>query len=588
MKHHRRHLKNSVHSYLTRVQLYGIAFVILSLAAYFVYSFRFVERQIIQANDTLLSVVNEGIARAAAETRALAFNIAYNPDVQRSLTETNTLDLIEYSNNYYLIAEMTVRSSDFIDDVALFTPDLTIFRNISSELTYSDYKYDLLDHLTKAPSRESRFVAIDRDSGSEYLSLVIPVFVQEVDTDVVSLIGYSMASFPVERVADLFRRISSIENSYIAIMDRDDTVIAFAANGPDSGLDPAELFRRPSRYLRNERTLLELETTLVSFIPKRDIYRRQFVVFAFSVLLVGILLSVFFLVGNRLNHAFSVPIDRLVGQLESIDGSNRQIRVAAMPNNEIGYIAGSINLMLDKIHDMTERSILAHKRMNDLELHSKDAELLALQSQINPHFLYNTLECIRSIGIDYHSPEVVQISTGLADILRYCLSTEFQVTLEREIAIVREYSQIIQLRFGDRYSFSIETDDEVREEMVIKMIIQPLVENAVFHGLERRRTGNLDISCSRSGDSIVVSIRDDGEGLSADHLRSLREQLTKHVEFSDVSNKRGIGLLNVHRRIQTFYGEIYGIEIDSGPEWGTTVTITLPMTRVHAVTEAII
>ncbi len=579
MKRPKRRRKTSLHAYLIRVQLFALASVVITLAAYFVYSFRFIERQMLQANDTMLSVVSEGIVRAAGETTALAFNIAYNPEVQRSLTEKNVLALIKYSNTFYTIAKMTVKSSELIDDVALFNRDLSIFRNVSNDITYSDYKSALLDHLAAAPYRQGRFIAVDLDNNERYLCFVLPVHSRAADSKADSLIGYSLTSFRIDRIAEPFRRISSLENSYTAIIDRTGAVISFASTRPDSTLGLEELFRHPARFVKNEQDLPGLKGTLISFIPKLDIYRRQVGFLVLSPSLVGILLAVFFLMGNRLNHAFSVPIERLVAQLESFDGSDRRLRVEGIPKNEIGYITDSINSMLDKIHDMTARSIFERQRMSDLELHSKDAELLALQSQINPHFMYNTLECLRSIGIDYGSSEIVQISTGLADILRYCLSTDFQVPLHRELAIVREYSQIIRLRFGDRYSFDIEADAEARNAVVIKMIIQPIVENAVFHGLEKRRTGLLSVRCSRVRDTIVAVVYDNGQGMDQAHLESLREQLLRGHTTPDHgrSDRRGLGLVNIHRRIQTFYGEKYGIAIDSEPESGTSVTIVLPV-----------
>jgi two-component system sensor histidine kinase YesM len=197
--------------------------------------------------------------------------------------------------------------------------------------------------------------------------------------------------------------------------------------------------------------------------------------------------------------------------------------------------------------------------------------------------MYNTLECMRSIGIDYGSGEIVQISTGLADILRYCLSTDFQVPLERELEIVAKYASIIQFRFDERYTFEIEADASVREIDVVKMIIQPIVENAVFHGLEKRRTGHLRISCIRQDDLVLIEVSDNGQGMGADQLAKVRGALSRTGGSGDgaVTDRRGIGLVNIHRRVETFYGEQYGLRIDSAPDSGTTVAIRLPVLVEH-------
>ena len=299
-------------------------------------------------------------------------------------------------------------------------------------------------------------------------------------------------------------------------------------------------------------------------MPKSEIYRRQ--------------AGFFMLVGYRLDHAFSVPIQHLVGQLSSIDGTDRFLRVADVSENEIGYIVKSINAMLDKIHDMGKRSIDDQKRMHTLELSAKEAELQSLQAQINSHFMYNTLECLRSLGMDYNAPEIVESSTALADILRYSLHGDNTVELSREIGIIREYLKIVRLRFNDRYAIEMTVQDEALPALIIKMILQPIVENAVFHGLEEKKTGDRTIECRVSGERLAIVVEDNGNGIDTASLETLQRSLqTETDRVSDfVGDRRCTGLLNIHRRIRTYYGPPFGLSLESKLAERTAVFILLP------------
>ena len=216
-----------------------------------------------------------------------------------------------------------------------------------------------------------------------------------------------------------------------------------------------------------------------------------------------------------------------------------------------------------------------------MQLHLRESELSALQSQINPHFLYNTLECMRSIGLYYESPEIVSISTAMADIFRYSIKGSPMVALEEELRIIRQYMNIIDVRFDGRFHAETDCTPETLSCIIPKMILQPLVENAIYHGLEPQKgNGTVTIRARLHNEELVVVVQDDGIGMAPEEVDRLRAALASPNAAIDRSfAKRSIGLANIAQRIRLFSRDRCAIEIRSRRGEGTSVCIRLPSRR---------
>lgn len=204
----------------------------------------------------------------------------------------------------------------------------------------------------------------------------------------------------------------------------------------------------------------------------------------------------------------------------------------------------------------------------------------ALQSQINPHFLYNTLESIRSEALMNQAPSIAEMTERLSRFFRYCISNQADIiTLRDEIRNLKDYFYIQQYRFGNRFSLEINLDDEkALESHMPKMVLQPLVENAIGHGLESKKNGGcVSIDSILTSNTLYLWIRDNGIGMSQQQLLELNERL-KHPSPSQFANARhkGIALTNINTRIQLQFGQEYGIRVTSVEGRGTDVEIRLP------------
>ena len=244
-------------------------------------------------------------------------------------------------------------------------------------------------------------------------------------------------------------------------------------------------------------------------------------------------------------------------------------------------------VQIDRDVEQAEKSILAQFDKGELlSLSKKQAEYLALQNQINPHFLYNTLEGIRSEAILAGMDSVAEMTEALATFFRYTISkVDHLVTLEDELANIENYYVIQQYRFGDRLSLSIEYEDDDEMEslvcMIPKLTLQPIVENSIYHGLEEKiGNGHLSIKISKTQQHLLIIVSDDGVGMEQEKLEELnRKMTTAPVEDVQVraEKKGGIAIVNVNNRIKLLFGEEYGLYFYSTPGVGTDVEITLPI-----------
>jgi len=215
----------------------------------------------------------------------------------------------------------------------------------------------------------------------------------------------------------------------------------------------------------------------------------------------------------------------------------------------------------------------------------KQAEYLALQNQINPHFLYNTLEAIRGDALAGGLPGIAETTEALATYFRYTISkVEHLVTVGEELKNVGDYFLIQQYRYGDRIQMSVDLGDEgavLSKYRLPKLTLQPIVENAIIHGLEPKvGNGRIRISMERTQSRLIIHIADDGVGMGEDAADALSRRLERmdYDYVQDNPQEGGIALANVNNRIKLLFGEEYGLAIFSSPAVGTEIEITLPLT----------
>ncbi|WP_373231008.1 sensor histidine kinase [Cohnella sp.] len=289
--------------------------------------------------------------------------------------------------------------------------------------------------------------------------------------------------------------------------------------------------------------------------------------FVFIVCLLGITASF------ALSHGISRPIHRLMAFMQKAESGDLTTRYWGDGMDEVGMLGRSYNRMLTKVSDLLQ---LTEKQ----EKQKREAELRILQAQIKPHFLYNTLDTIHWMARKQGAQDVSDMVEALSKLFRIGLSkgNEF-IPLAEEFEHIRSYLQIQKLRYKDKLIYTLDLDPEISHILVLKVILQPIVENSIYHGIkERRGPGHITVKGTLQGNRIHLSVSDDGVGINEETLIRMRERLEDPMNVQMETAASGYGLANVQARMKLTYGTPdCGISIESKPGIGTTVSLFYPI-----------
>lgn len=287
--------------------------------------------------------------------------------------------------------------------------------------------------------------------------------------------------------------------------------------------------------------------------------------------LVIVLIIVYYARKNNrfLTQQVQEPLNDLIILSEELSQGHLDYRAKEPEVAELRVVTESMNEMAQNLHVLIEENAV---KQFDLA----QSELRVLQAQITPHFIYNTLDAILSLAEQGNSEQVKTMTYALSDFLRISLSKgQDWITIEKEIRHVEDYLTILQIRYGAMLTFTIDIPEEILQTEVLKMILQPLVENAVYHGTKHvRRAGKVIVAATYTADTIQFFVRDNGIGMQEERLLEIQARLAQATV--DDSGEGGYGLYNVRKRLLLYYGNVASLDIDSTYRKGTTVTVTVP------------
>lgn len=456
-----------------------------------------------------------------------------------------------------------------------------------------DEKYSLLN----ASNHSSGFFGpiSNTNTGATLFAYVRPVFNTSPGAHFKEKLGTCVIFARMDVLNTELRNSLATPTSVLMLVDADSNIISCTNEDNDfiSTL-PAEVFSPPDVGSGKDNTILlggmtcivdslDVQTLgwrLISIVPEYEISVDFMPLMGLGLLICIIFSCMTALWSMHIHHSITGPLSRITTFIENDLDDKLQNRIHINTNSEMELFCQEINTLLDKVSEATAANIRHQTRAYELSLDKKRAEFAALQSQINPHFLYNTLDCLRGYGYMLNSEEIVSITNSLSAIMRYSIKGSDTVALRDELNIIKHYLSIIHLRFPDRFTFTIDISDELLGVSIPRVILQPVVENAIYHGLESLvDQGRMTISCVRTeqGD-CRLSVIDNGNGIAPDILQTLREKLND-TSIRNVLNPpagSSLGLVNIHNRLRNHYGDRYGLEIDCPPEGGTCVTLHFP------------
>jgi two-component system sensor histidine kinase YesM len=288
------------------------------------------------------------------------------------------------------------------------------------------------------------------------------------------------------------------------------------------------------------------------------------------------IITIFFSIGllclllvssKKLSRKIVDPIDMICERLEAIGKGNLAVREPIQADVE------EIQILSNGIEDMVERLIKLIEKNAEQEKQRRRTEFALMQAQINPHFLYNTLDTLVWLIESGEISEAVKMVASLSNYFRLSLSRgKSVITIEEEEQHIRSYLEIQQMRYRDLMDYDIDIPEELKKYILPKLTLQPLVENALYHGIKNtRRKGLIRLTGRVDNECIILEVKDDGYGMSGDRLKEVRDSLTNDRK------SQGFGLRTVHQRIQILFGMEYGLTLESEPDAGTKVIVTIPM-----------
>lgn len=293
----------------------------------------------------------------------------------------------------------------------------------------------------------------------------------------------------------------------------------------------------------------------------------------YMVLLLGVI--VFSVVAAWIiSESIYIPIKKLHNVTTTITQNDLQALMTSDNANEIAELGISFNIMIGKIKELLDSKI---KEQDNL----KKAEFRTLQAQINPHFLYNTLDTIIWMAEAKKNDQVIDIVRALSSFFRISLSKgKDWITIHEEIERTRSYLTIQKMRYRDILDYRIEIDADVLNSTILKLILQPLVENAIYHGIKNKRSGGTVIvrAYRKEQDKVFLEVEDDGIGFTRYRLAKIQDKINDDSDEINLE-ERGFGLENVNKRIKLYYGKEYGLSIISEYQAGTQVTLVIPQTN---------
>lgn len=280
---------------------------------------------------------------------------------------------------------------------------------------------------------------------------------------------------------------------------------------------------------------------------------------------------VLILIVNKIYKHHGKPISEMLRCMEDVRHGNLTSRVEYSGDDEIGLLGEEFNKMIEKLDEQVNHIM-------QMEIQVKDAQLMAYENQTNPHFLYNTLDLVRMMSINKENDKIENVVVSLSRILRYNLSQETTVALADEVRCAESYFDIWYMRIGDKFEYEFDIDDSLMNCHVVKFILQPLIENAIKHGIEpmERKDGFITVIAQKHDNRIIINVADNGVGITKEKLKEIKE----NIKNQGCSNNH-IGLQNLYKRLILFYGE-ENVFMDIFSEAGqsTQVLIEIPYKEI--------
>lgn len=353
------------------------------------------------------------------------------------------------------------------------------------------------------------------------------------------------------------------------LMRREDPSLAFLRD--DKGSFASSL--RGEQYLILHEKSQRSDLAVAAVIPYSDIHQHAYPILKYAALLLLLCVIVVVVFSTIISLKSTAPLIELQTLMGKVSGDELDVAAGYRGVDEIGVLCEQFNQMTARLNTLIKDNYQAKIRESNLETLEKEAQISALQQQINPHFLYNTLETIKWMAYEKGARDICDMVTALGKFFRGSISKQNGlISFEQEIEHLKTYLYIQEIRYCGKFDVIWKVSPEVLQKKTVKLILQPLVENAILHGMEEMESGGHIILRMREEDGhILCVVEDNGSGMTPERLRELTDSL--HTESKGTGS---IGVSNVYRRLHLYFGEDFSFQIESKPGEGTRILFRIP------------
>jgi two-component system, sensor histidine kinase YesM len=578
--------------------IYIILLLVPFSLAFIAFSYKTAERNKRENTNYMMQLtkqISSNISIIISDVEKMSYLHIVDADLQTVIKKDYQQDPVEYLKDARYMMNVIAHSKSlnpFIIGVTYIGKNGNIYSNTDTSAAYI--------------SEIGQWIKIIKESGTDkYISPVYEGIINQCSREMITLtrqlynsetmdpVGSVSINVDFDRIKTMFNRSSSSEmiSDYIILCDdkiifnssskqrekefndSEDLVSKINKAWQDGDSKVFSLNFNRKRYLFVGESNSQVNWKIIQYISYDSIYSGSKENIKFYLAFLFILLSVAVVVSYLFSIEISKPITKLHVAMQGVHrGDFRLVEGENKRKDELGFLVKSYNEMCTRLQESIKKQYVA-------QMNKKQIELKMLQAQINPHFLYNTLNLISSIAEFENIEEISTISNCLSDLFRYNIKGREIVKLKEELEQVENYIYIQKMRFPNKFEIKYDIEPDLYEVSILKFLIQPIVENAIYHGLERKRNqGLLEITIKRADNNLKINIRDNGGGMTEEKMNSLNNKLRNSSNYFILGDKKeSIGLQNVHYRIQDYYGEEYGIEVVSEVNYGTDVKISIPL-----------
>lgn len=504
-------------------------------------------------------------------------------------TYTDVLDVMNaYEEYLYPVVNYESRFKSMEIALKIYFQNLTLLQNVQTYI-FADDTVKRLEEYSRAKEMEGENIWGHKDK-KVYLSRMIKDLNDNSDMYVISLfISEEKLYSLISQSKDSDRIIIiSDENGYV-LSSNDRSRVNTSIKGTayfdnimkDKNIqifnykDDIE-YKVLNNYLGNSKGLPDWN--IITMIPTDTILKEEGKIkkFGLVICIVTLLLSciIFVIFLEKITNRIKL----LARKMKDINSKKFSIIEDDGSEDEIGTVTRSFNFMAQNLQELIFENYETNIKMKDISIKKQEAEMYALQSQISPHFLFNTLESLRMELINVEDRQNAKLVLHLSRLLRKSLNWQGEIIfLHEELDFVKSYLEIIKYRFSDRVSYEIDIEEDLEKCKIPKLTIQPIVENAVKHGIEPLKgKAKIEIHASSSDELLIIRVRDNGIGMDEGTLNKIRKDLLESMEIKKTGS---LGMRNVNDRILLHYGNEFGLHLESKPGEGTEVIIKFPIIK---------